>query len=155
MTKGLVVKFTTAHERAGWIKCSPWHWQIKIDSGTLDYWPSRDKWMWDRAVHLGSFEQIKAFIATCPKIAAPKPSLVYHGSDRVPVSDIRATHDERGWKLPCPICGGGLWWRRNEDAPWVCDRCDRYKGRGLAIRWLTTPAYSMELERMSRGVKAA
>lgn len=59
-----LVKFTKQHEAIGFRKCSDWHWQAKIGSDLLDFWPSKEKWRFRDVTKHGSFKTIERFIAT-------------------------------------------------------------------------------------------
>lgn len=157
------VRFTAAHRKAGWIQHTDWHWQIRLSGGTLDYWPSKSKWMWEHKVKVGPFADIEAFIATNPATApiamkrrvrqvrkASQTSQAYDAPDTF----IDPPETPEGWHPPCAQCGGGLFWRKKDSDPWTCNRCSRFTGRGLALNWLTTPAWSAEIERLAQGARA-
>lgn len=154
MPKGVEVPFKKLHRDFGWVRCSPWHWQIKLPDGILDYWPSRTRWMWQRTVRQGSFEQVSAFISTRqmpterPKTALYQRTIPLDEDDTFVGGDVNG-YDERGWKLPCSDCGGGLFWRRKDEDPWVCGACHKFAGRGLSSNWLTTPAWGVMLDRIA------
>lgn len=144
--RAVKVKFTAAHRKAGWVQHTDWHWQIKLSGGILDYWPSTAKWMWcGRNVRRGTFAEIEAFIAGQPK-PEELPSRREINSERRLIAATFDTPD--GWQPPCPKCGGGLFWRPQQTDPWTCDRCQKFKGRGLSLNWLTTPAWAAEVERI-------
>lgn len=155
-----LVRFTAKHQVAGWIKHTDWHWQIKLPGGILDYWPSKSKWMWEHQVKISPFAEIEAFIATNPVTSGTemkrrtrqvrKHALALQAYDEPDTFADMATTDAHGWKTPCPKCGGGLFWRKRDDDAWTCDRCNKFTGRGLSISWLTTPAWSAEMERLAQ-----
>lgn len=45
----------------GWTKHTPYHWQQRIQGKLLDYWPSKNKFMYDGKVTVGD---VYAFIAS-------------------------------------------------------------------------------------------
>lgn len=156
------VNFTAAHKKAGWVKRTDWHWQMKLPGGLLDYWPSKSKWMWEYKIKIGPFSDIEAFIASNPQTSSEGMKSRAHQLRKRPkeITSKAApdlpfpVHDHlvgtrSGWQLPCGKCGGGLFWRACDDDPWTCDRCQKFKGRGLGISWLTTPAWAAEIERLS------
>lgn len=46
-----------------WRKHSEYHWTIKVDTGTLDYWPTKHKWRWkDKNYQGASYQDVLTFI---------------------------------------------------------------------------------------------
>lgn len=41
------------HTSTDWIQHTPYHWGRWVDGKKLDFWPSRDKWMYDGKVRVG------------------------------------------------------------------------------------------------------
>lgn len=56
------VKFRKRHEAAGFRQCTEWHWQTKIGTDLLDYWPSKQKWRFKDETRMGTEAQLFAFI---------------------------------------------------------------------------------------------
>jgi hypothetical protein len=162
MPRGQIVSFTPKHEKAGWMKHTSWHWQIRLPGGCLDYWPSRDKWMFRGEVRQSSFAEITAFIDAQPVAVESTDNAI--PSNVVPIRTTKPPNrsalqprvqTEPGWKAPCSWCGGGLFWRKRDNPIWTCDKCQPFKGRGLGINWLTTPAYSAMLDRLAERARQA
>ena len=42
------------YDDGGWTKHTQWHWSRKINGQRLDYWPSRNKFMWRGKVYRGA-----------------------------------------------------------------------------------------------------
>lgn len=154
--KAVKVAFTAAHREAGWVQHSDWHWQIKLPGGALDYWPSKGKWMFGGVVKQSPFAEVQSFIASNPvassiamKRRAKKVRMRVSEPLDAPDTFIDLPDIPEGWKQPCTTCGGGLFWRAQDDHQWTCDNCNRFKGRGLSVNWLTTPAWSAMIERIS------
>lgn len=51
-----------AFAAAGFEQKSEWHWQRRVGDLCLDYWPSKAKWRYRESNHIGSWEDLLAFI---------------------------------------------------------------------------------------------
>lgn len=43
-------------------KFTPWHWQTKVNGKTLDYWPTKNKWRFNKKVNYGTAQDCLNFI---------------------------------------------------------------------------------------------
>ena len=74
----------------GFKKHTPWHYSRDLCGYRLDYWPSKNKWMWKRRVMTGD---IQGFIAK-----------------REPTDTARAVADSIAWPSAAP--------QDNDEPPW-------------------------------------
>lgn len=58
-----VVKHTKADQKAGWVRHTDWHWQVRLGGDLLDYWPSRAKWRWRGVTKVGPRKELDALVA--------------------------------------------------------------------------------------------
>lgn len=61
------VRMTKAQKEVGFVACSDWHWQLRINGELLDYWPSKNKWQFRGTISEGHWSELADFIAAMPK----------------------------------------------------------------------------------------
>lgn len=58
LSKAMVARrLREAEAPEGWVKHTPYHWARELNGKRLDYWPSKDKWSYDGAIHFGDVEK--------------------------------------------------------------------------------------------------
>lgn len=44
------------YDKANWVEHTTFHWGRYVKGKKLDFWPSKDKWMWEGNVYTGGLE---------------------------------------------------------------------------------------------------
>lgn len=47
---------------AEWVKHTEYHWSRKLKDKQLDYWPSTNRWMWQKKKYTGKPDDLMNFI---------------------------------------------------------------------------------------------
>lgn len=54
------VKCRNMDAPAGWVRHTPYHWAREVNGKRLDFWPSKDKWMYEGKTYCGDVDDFIA-----------------------------------------------------------------------------------------------
>ncbi len=63
LTHGMRVRRVEADPAVGWTKHTLWHWSRDLNGKKIDFWPTKDKWLYDGKVMTGDVDKFIAKIS--------------------------------------------------------------------------------------------